>query len=642
MDCKIAVLGYKNFIELARDLFKDINQNVTIDFYETLLEENLEHLPKLEKNGTDIIISGRANKALMASKTHIPVIAFEITLIDILSAIKKSIPISKHIAIVLANFEELEYDLSILQDLLDIELNFIAYETKNDLQEKLQPFTKTEGVVIGTSIAMNIADEFGLKSILVYSENSVLRSIERALEIIHFKREEEQQHQKFKAIIHSVSDGIIATNDRNEITIINDSAWNLLRNPKEKSAIHKLSDFLPAQTLQELTTDEYNFQDKMIKLEKTTLNTNRTSILVKGKKAGNVFTFQDITKIKKIEQKYRLENEGKGLVAKNHFADMIGSSPLMKQIIVRAKRFAGTDSTILITGETGTGKEILAQSIHNFSNRKSFPFVAINCAALPETLLESELFGYEDGAFTGAAKKGKKGLFELAHNGTVFLDEINSVSLHFQARLLRVVQEREIVRIGGGRVIPIDVRIIAASNQDLMKLVASNAFRADLFYRLNLLKINLPPLRNRKEDIIPLARQFILGRNKELYHFIEPYFESLFHGLLDYSFPGNIRELFNILERFVILCDLDHGNTFEYYKDLVSECMDDYSELLIHHEEKIEFPLKDNYKDSLMEAERSMIRKYMQMVGGDKTVLSEKLGMGRTTLYRKLKELNIN
>lgn len=461
-------------------------------------------------------------------------------------------------------------------------------------------------------------------------------SIERALEIIHFKREEEQEHRKFKAIINSVTDGIIATNERNEISIVNDSFWKLFQ-LGEKNIIGKhIAELIPDYCMEEQKI-EYPSQDKIITLGHSTLNMTRTAILAKGLKLGDVYTFQDISKIKKIEQKHRLENDAKGLIAKNHFEDIIYASEIMKQVVERAQSFAKTDSTILLTGETGTGKEILAQSIHNFSPRRFAPFVAINCAALPEALLESELFGYEDGAFTGASKKGKKGLFELAHNGTVFLDEINSISLHFQARLLRVLQEKEIVRIGGTKVIPIDVRIIAAANQDLMDLVLNKQFRVDLFYRLNLLKLTLPPLRSRLDDMIPIARQYISDKSRELYNIIEPIFEKIFKELFTHHFMGNIRELLNILERFLILCEKDRKNDLNYYINLLLECVDDYKNV----NQTIKFELQDSYKESLLEAERSLMIKYIHMFRGDKSMLSKKLGIGRTTLYRKLKELHI-
>ncbi len=226
---------------------------------------------------------------------------------------------------------------------------------------------------------------------------------------------------------------------------------------------------------------------------------------------------------------------------------------MIKETIAIAHEFSKVNSNVLIVGETGSGKEVFAQSIHNESNRCKGPFVAVNCAALPETLLESELFGYAAGAFTGAARGGKIGLFELAHRGTIFLDEISEVSPKLQGRLLRVLQEREIMRIGDDKVVPVDVRIIAATNKDLYELMEEGTFRADLYYRLDILKLVIPPLRERKEDIILLMNHFIklycLKFNRD-YKEID---KAAQDKLLQYAWAGNIRELKNIAERLVVL-----------------------------------------------------------------------------------------
>lgn len=232
-----------------------------------------------------------------------------------------------------------------------------------------------------------------------------------------------------------------------------------------------------------------------------------------------------------------------GHAAKYTFSDICGSSPQITQTVELARKMARTDSSVLITGESGTGKELFAHAIHNSSLRAEAPFIAINCAALPDTLLESELFGYEEGAFTGAKKGGKKGLFELADSGTIFLDEIEGMAPSTQLKLLRVIQEREIMRVGGDQVISIDVRVISASNQDLIPLMESGKFRRDLYYRVSTLPLDLPPLRHRKEDIIPLMEEF--KNTLRLTFVLTEEAKSL---LQHYNWPGNIRELRNCAE----------------------------------------------------------------------------------------------
>ncbi|MED4783958.1 sigma 54-interacting transcriptional regulator [Brevibacillus choshinensis] len=647
MTTKIAIVGQGDFINLAKSVTAKIAHKLNVHLQ--LLEINQADSPGLvpsilsliEKIDTDIIITGRFIEALLIDKTSIPIIHLHLTPSDILAAVNQAIPYSRRIAIAMAELADLRYDFSTLEDLLNIQLEYINYTTPPELKLKIREFSEKGGSVIGTGLAVRYAKQYGMHGTLIYSENSIVESIERALEITHFKKEEEKRNQAFMAIINSVRDGIIATSSHDEITIVNDAARLLLQLPAENLVGKDLSNALSHFSLQELAHED-SFQDKIIKCKQSRLNTTKTGIYQKNVKIGNVLTFQDMTHIQNIEQKYRLENEAKGQVARAHFEDIISTNAAMIQTVERAKRFSLTDSTILIIGETGTGKELLAQSIHNHSDRKSQPFVAINCAALPETLLESQLFGYEDGAFTGASKNGKKGLFEIAHNGTVFLDEINSISLHFQARLLRVLQEKEVVRVGGNKVIPINIRVVAATNEDLLPLVKNSKFRADLYYRLNVLKLNIPPLRDRLEDIPLLTKQFLLHQNKELYHYIKPCIEKLCAELQKYTYPGNIRELYNILERFSILCEPEKVQDFETCKEIIWECMEDRSTDFGGNDQKLEFDLHESYRESLIAAERVIMTKYIDKYYGDKTMLASKLGMGRTTFYRKIKELGIS
>jgi transcriptional regulator with PAS, ATPase and Fis domain len=289
------------------------------------------------------------------------------------------------------------------------------------------------------------------------------------------------------------------------------------------------------------------------KIQKVVVAANRVPIKIEEQVIGAVATFQDITKIQELEGQIRKKIHHKGLIAKYFFSDIIGKSQSIRETLYDAEKFSKVDSNILIIGETGTGKELVAQSIHNSSNRSIGPFVAVNCAALPPSLLESELFGYVEGAFTGAAKGGKAGLFELAHKGTIFLDEVSEISLDLQGRMLRVLQEREIMRLGDDRIIPVDVRIISATNRNLRKMVAEGKFRQDLLYRLDVLKINVPCLRDRKEDILPLIEYFLNRYNEKFrknIHCITPDAQNL---LIEYEWPGNIRELKNIVERLAVL-----------------------------------------------------------------------------------------
>jgi transcriptional regulator with PAS, ATPase and Fis domain len=235
-------------------------------------------------------------------------------------------------------------------------------------------------------------------------------------------------------------------------------------------------------------------------------------------------------------------------------AQFITNSSKIKQILTFCEKVAPTDSTILIQGESGTGKGVLAQFIHQISNRTSGPFLTINCAAIPEELLESELFGYTKGAFTGASKTGKQGLIEAANGGTIFLDEIGEMPLSLQAKLLQVIQDKQFIPVGGSEIKKVDIRILAATNRDLIEMVNDKRFREDLFYRLNVIDVHLPPLRERKEDIIPLTYNFLHQLNKK-YNANKVISEECLNILIHYSWPGNIRQLQNLIERLVLISD---------------------------------------------------------------------------------------
>jgi transcriptional regulator with PAS, ATPase and Fis domain len=261
-----------------------------------------------------------------------------------------------------------------------------------------------------------------------------------------------------------------------------------------------------------------------------------------GEPAGTCYNVQEVTYIRQLEQNLSQKLRAKGLTARYSFPDVLTRSPRMLRCVDLARRIAQSDFTVLIMGESGTGKELLAQSIHRESPRSKQPFVAVNCAAVPENLLESELFGYEGGSFTGALKEGKPGLFVQANHGTVFLDEIADMPLMLQAKLLRVLQERQVMRIGSEKIVNVNIRVIAATNHDLRARIRQGLFREDLYYRLNTLPLLVPPLRDRAEDVFPLLEHFLAAQGRK-----ELTFDSESREILQrYPWPGNIRELINV------------------------------------------------------------------------------------------------
>lgn len=322
------------------------------------------------------------------------------------------------------------------------------------------------------------------------------------------------------------------------------------------------------------------------------------------------------------------------------FDSLVGIDPGFVNLKCVAQNIAYHDNvTVLITGESGTGKELFAQAIHQASNRRAFPFVRVNCASIPHNLLEAELFGYEDGAYTGARRGGKAGKLELAHNGTVFMDEIGELPISMQSKLLIFLQEREVERLGSNRPIRINVRIIAATNRNLEKMMHEDKFREDLYYRLNVIRIEVPPLRLRKTDIPLLARHFVNTVNQRLCLNIEQISDQAMEMLLKHSWPGNVRELENVIERAMILADLEELQALMprhfSFSPLISspdcsspnapENLDDIKDL----------------KTMVHEFEKRVILQVLKDTGGDKILAAKYLGINLSSLYRKTKKYGI-
>ncbi len=314
--------------------------------------------------------------------------------------------------------------------------------------------------------------------------------------------------------------------------------------------------------------------------------------------------------------------------------EIIGKSPAIQKVFQLIKKVAPTESTVLILGESGTGKELVARAIHNQSRRREGPFIPVNCGAIPEELLESELFGYEKGAFTGASRS-KPGRFELAQGGTIFLDEIAEMSPKLQVKLLRVLQEKTVERLGSERPITVDIRIIAATNRDLEKEVAEGRFREDLYFRLNVIPIKLPPLRERKEDI-PLLAEHFLARFCEREEVPRKRLsEKALKRLMEYHWPGNVRELENLMERLVILTEREVIEEEDLPEHIRVPRISTNPGVKVSFKEGVSLP------QALREFERSLILQALEASGGVKSRAARLLGIKRTTLIEKMKRLGL-
>ncbi|WP_276536658.1 sigma-54 interaction domain-containing protein [Tissierella carlieri] len=474
--------------------------------------------------------------------------------------------------------------------------------------------------------------------ILLKKQNSLQKFLKNIgdLLISKFKETEyvkqlELNNSQFNVIFSSMSDGVLMTDEEGFVINCSDAINKLLRISKGKLLGENVLDFFTNIDMEQIKNNEDHTQfiEITFKNRKKKFLSLVSTIIIDNSFKGIILALMEDTKLNTLI--YSKMNTHQIFT----FDDMIGESQEFTDIIEMSKKAANFTSNVLILGESGTGKELFARSIHNYNKPISTPFIAINCAAIPESLLESELFGYEEGAFTGAKQTGKPGKFELANGGTIFLDEIGDMPLHLQAKILRVLQDRTIERIGGINPIPINVRVIAATNKNLMKMVENKEFREDLYYRLNVFNITIPSLRERPGDI-PLLIDYFLDMYCNKFGVAKKGIEAgAMAILINHQWKGNIRELQNTIEYLCCICE-DDIIEVENVRSKIP--LNDYTEMVIKEDEIIEIiPIDELEKREIKKA----LDKYGHTTVG-KLQAAQALNIGKSTLYRKLKEYNID
>lgn len=456
---------------------------------------------------------------------------------------------------------------------------------------------------------------------------AAVKSIENHLIAEKANKKLMETYQYMNTIVDSMSSGIYVIDNQGIVKNINKAACEILQ-IDEKDVLENNADIILPDwvNVYERLKMGGTFDNREVVLNqefiKGRYNITATPIEIEGDIIGMVIAFKEIQKV------YNLVNKYSGKRAIYNFQDIIGESKGIKNVIRYAKTISSSPSTVLIEGESGTGKELLAQSIHNYGDRRNNSFIAVNCGAIPKSLIESELFGYEEGAFTGAKRGGCAGKFELANGGTLFLDEIGEMPLDMQVDLLRVLQEGYITRVGGDKIIPVDVRIIAATNKRLIEEVGKGRFREDLYYRLSVIPIKIPPLREREGDLPLLIKYFFRMKVKKLNKKLVSMRADIYTSMLNYKWPGNIRELENCVENVVNL----NGESTIFFKDAEKRSL---------YENNIEKNKKEEKILTLEEAERAAIIKAMEKSDHNMTKIAKVLGITRATLYSKIKKYQI-
>ena len=629
----------KKLADKARQVISELNDNIEV--YQGSLDEGLKCAKKAVDDGANIIISRGGTGNLIKKNLNISVVNLETNSFDIINAIYKAVDYSNNIGIV--GFESLIFSIGrineIMQEVFSSKITTVIIKNEKEIDAKIkQLYRQGIRVFIGGNAVIKATEKLGYNGVLIESGNeSIYEAIRYSKKLLDVQLKEKEKAEILKSIIDFAYDGILGVDKEGRITVFNPVVEKIVGVPYEK-AIGKAVDDIVENTRMNnvLKTGEAELSE-IQQIRGVSIVTNRVPIVVEGEIVGAVATFQELERLQRVEGQIRRKLLLKGHIAKARFADIIGESKAIVQAKEKASQYAVVDSTVLILGETGTGKELFAQSIHNASPREDKPFVAVNCAALPENLLESELFGYVEGAFTGARKEGKAGLFELAHGGTIFLDEISEMSPKLQARFLRVLQEKEVVRLGDDRVIPVDIRVIAASNRDLYKQVEKGDFREDLYYRLCVLRLEIPPLRKRTSDISYLVNYFIQEKSKKLGKSIKDIAPDAMRELILYDWPGNVRHLENIIERAIVICK---GEEIDI--NIIREAMNGapgfVAGFLDEKNENADSVITAN-KRVINQIEYDMINRVLKENKGNKTLTAEKLGISTTTLWRKMRRL---
>lgn len=453
--------------------------------------------------------------------------------------------------------------------------------------------------------------------------------------------EQEKELRYFKELVDQLYDGIIMCNKEGYITMINQTYCDFLGTTIEKSIGKHVTEVLENTRMHVVLETGKAELGQLMRIGDREIIVSRMPIREGDEVVGVLgkVVFNDLRELRSIVERYNImerkldfyRQELKRMVsAKYSFTHIFADHPMMQDAIQLAKKVANTKSSILILGESGTGKELFAHAIHESSTRSENAFVRVNCAAIPKDLMEAELFGYEEGAFTGAKKGGKPGKIELAHGGTLFLDEIGDMPLDMQVKLLRVLQEREVERIGATRPLSVDIRVIAATHRPLEELIKQGKFREDLFYRLHVFTINIPPLRELGRSILSLAAHLIKQLNHDLYTNVESISKRVEEIFLSHRWPGNVRELHNVLERAVQLAEkgqLEAEHLPVYLQDQPN----------ISTEEGISLDLEAE----LARTEKRVIQQAVKQCNGNKVQAAQLLGIHRASLYRKLEKFQL-
>src|SRR5690554_2953082 len=653
---RIVAVGFHGLRSLLEEVAPSYAAVAEVAVLDKIYDDALQGIAALRQSvGVDAVVSAGSNGGFLRERLDLPVVLIKPDGFDVMQGLARAAAKGRRIALV--TYGTTSPELQLFNDRYGLQLEIRAYTSEAEAEACVEELaSKKVEAVVAPGLVVDLARARGMEGVLLYSQGAVREAMAAAIDIARVARQESARREKLNTILAQLKDGVVAVDPEERIEAVNPAMEAFIGLPAEQllgqrlSAVH--GELSLAHTLRTGAAEVEQVQQ----VSGRTAVVTRLPIVEQGRQTGAVLVCQDPLVIQRLDRSLRSRSLPPLRHAKYGLANLVGESAALRSVKQRALSCARSTATVLIVGESGTGKELLAQGIHNASERRAQPFVAINCAAFPETLLESELFGYVEGAFTGSSRGGKMGLFEAAHTGTIFLDEIGEMPLSLQTRLLRVLQEREVLRIGATVPTPVDLRVIAATHRDLGRQVEEGQFRQDLYYRLNILGIRLPPLRERHGDLPLLARhraEKIALRVGDRRLADEVLVKAVVEAGRDYDWPGNIRELENLIERILVFREpaaQGGGITQEELRDIAPELFTqralsfegaDGGGQVAAEDSSVSTPAALVEAD-LQAVERRHLLKVLEQSGGNREEAARLLGVSRTTLWRRMRRLGVS
>ncbi len=633
---RFAVLSYLPQLEhLMEPLIDDTV--FSLDFFKTSFNTSMLGVPDLLDKKYEVILCYSAIGITIMRELGRSIVLIQKTDYDVILALQKAKSISDNVSISI--YKEERTDIEHIEQLLSMKIEKIHFNTIEEFRERL-PFIRDVGaeVIVGGGISLATAHQYGLIPIpVVPNRQSLQLAVEQAIHIARIQRREKKYQEQLLNMLRAFQVGVLCVTKEYKIIYSNDKAWKFLGIQKKQTNTTEIRKLLDSISVAAIFTSGIDKYENIVTINGRQLIISTMMLSIQQDQDDSVVVFiQDVAEHHSIDGLIHEVQKRSGFTARYNIEDICTKSPVMQSLKKKVQLYAPHDAPVWIMGESGTGKELVAQSLHSSSPRRNAPFVAINCAALPESLLESELFGYEDGAFTGARRGGKPGLFEVANHGTLLLDEVGDMRLSTQALLLRILEAGELVRVGGNRLIPVNVRTVCASNQFLPDLVAQKVFRKDLFYRLAMLRLHIPPLKERLQDI-PLLIEPVLRRYGKSMQHISP---AMMRALKNYTWPGNIRELKAVMESYLILLG-GRDNDPDLFMDLFENWIHNAplpESSASSAEDSLTGNMGQPLKSQLEYYRKQIARNAVSVYGNNRQKAALQLGISYNTLWRILND----